>query len=189
MLQQLFILLFKLITEPRKTWDRLAQKEENKNEEFYKNYLYPVFGIIALLSFTGILISVGKFDIQQALKTVIKQITVYFGGFYLASFILSEGVILRFKPTKDPLLIKRFVGYSSALIYVIAMVKSLFPSFFFLLLIVFFSTYIIWQGAIRYLYIQEESLVKFTIIASIIILLSPVAIEFAISLFLPGMKI
>ncbi|MDR1436622.1 MAG: YIP1 family protein [Candidatus Symbiothrix sp.] len=189
MLKELFVLLFRLITEPRKTWERLAQKEEKRNEDFYKNYLYPVFGIVALLSFVGILFSVGKFDIQQALKTVIKQIAVYFGGFYLASFILSEWVILRFKQRKDLLLAERFVGYSSALVYVVAMIKSLFPSFFFLLLILLFSSYIIWQGAIRYLEIQEESLVKFTITASMVILLSPVAIEYAIFLLLPGMKI
>jgi hypothetical protein len=187
MLKQLFILLFKLIVEPGKTWDQLAVKEEKKNEDFYKSYLYPVLGIIALLSFVGILVSGGQFEVQNALKMVIKQIAVYFGSFYLASLFLSEFVMPRFKRTKDTCLCERFMGYSSALVYVIAMIKSLFPAFSFLLLILVYSVYIIWEGVVRYIKMEEENLVKFTVWASLIILFSPVLIEWIINLFMPGM--
>jgi hypothetical protein len=187
MLKQLFILIFSLIADPNKAWEHLAGKLENKNENFYMSYLYPVFGLIALSSFAGVLISAGEFDLQNALKTVIKQIVVYFGGFYLASFLLSKYVTPRFRGSKDALLSERFVGYSSSLIYVVAIIQSLFPSFFLLPLILFYSIYIIWVGAIRYMAIQEKDIVKFTAWASIIILLSPRLIEGVMKLFLPGL--
>jgi hypothetical protein len=189
MLKQLFILLFTLITDPNKAWNQLAEKQENRNEDFYKSYLYPVLGWITLLSFAGTLFSIEKFDVQIALKIVIKQIAVYFGGFYLASIVLSEGILPRFKEAKDIHLCERFVGYSSALIYAVAMLKSLFPSLFFLSLIVLYSVYMIWVGAVNYLKISEEDLVKFTVLSATIILLSPVVLNFLIEWLIPGMKL
>jgi hypothetical protein len=189
MLKQLFILLFTLITEPNKTWNQLAEKQENRNEDFYKSYLYPVLGWIALLSFAGTLFSTGKFDVQIALKIVIKQIAVYYGGFYLASVVLTEWVFPRFRGTKDILLSERFVGYSSALIYAVAMLKALFPGLFFLSLIIFYSIYMIWEGVVSYLKISEEFQVKFTVLSGIIILLFPFVLEFLIEKLIPGMKI
>jgi hypothetical protein len=187
MFKQLVVLLFFLITEPGKTWKQLAEKQEKKNEYFYKNYLYPVLGAIALVSFVGVLFSLEKFDVQIALKIVIKQIAVYFGGFYLASLILSEFVIFRFMETKNGLLCERFVGYASALLYAVAIVKSLFPSLFFLSLIVIYSVYMIWEGAVYYLKIKEEDMIKFTVFSSAVILLTPLLIKQLIGLFLPGM--
>jgi hypothetical protein len=189
MLKQLFFLLFMLISNPNKAWNRLAEKQENRNEDFYKSYLYPVLGWITLLSFAGTLFSIEKFDVQIALKIVIKQITVYFGGFYLASIVLSEWILPRFKETKDIHLCERFVGYSSALIYAIAMLKSLFPSLFFLSLIALYSVYMIWEGAANYLKIREDSMVKFTVLSGITIILSPIVLNFLIEWLIPGMKI
>ncbi|MDR2058099.1 MAG: YIP1 family protein [Dysgonamonadaceae bacterium] len=188
-IKQLLILLFRLITEPNKTWHHLAEKGDKNNENFYKSYLYPVIGIIALTAFIGTLISVEKFDVQKALKIVIKQIGVYFGSFYLSSVILSEFVIRRFTGIKDTLLCERFVGYSSALIYTVAIVKSLFPSLFFLPLVVIYSVYMIWAGAADYLKIKEEDLYKTTIGSSLVLLFLPWLIEVLIELWMPGMKI
>ncbi|MDR2087083.1 MAG: YIP1 family protein [Dysgonamonadaceae bacterium] len=189
MLKQLFILLFALITDPNKAWNRLAEKQEDRrNEDFYKSYLYPVVGLIALLSFTGTLFALGKFDVQIALKIVIKQIAVYFGGFYLASIVFSEWLFPRFKEGKDIHLCERFIGYSSALIYAVAMLKSLLD-WPFLPLIVFYSIYMIWEGVVNYLKVEEENLVKCTLLSGIIVLFFPVALEFLIERLLPNMKI
>jgi hypothetical protein len=189
MLRRLFILLFALISEPVKAWTQLAEKPEGRNEDFYKNYLYPVIGLIALFSFSGTLLSIEKFDVQIALKIVIKQIAVYFGGFYLSSLVLSEYVFPRFNKEKDRFLGERFVAYSSAMLYAIAMLQSLFPSLFFLTFIVLYSAYIIFAGTTNYLKIKEEYLVKFTVLSSIIILLFPGALELLIEWLIPGMKI
>ncbi|MDR0507667.1 MAG: YIP1 family protein [Dysgonamonadaceae bacterium] len=189
MWKNIFILFFGLITEPTKKWDNLAEKNEKDNENFYKNYLHPVFGIIALFAFVGALFETGKFDMQIAMKAVIKQIAVYFGSFYLSLFIMSEFVMPRFKNDHKKLLTERFIGYASVLVYLVAMLRSLSPSMSPLLLIVFYSVYIIWVGAVRYLKMREEYLIKFTVVASIILLLLPISLEQLINLLMPGMKI
>ena len=190
MFKQLFVLLFKMIAEPASTWKQLSEKEEKDNDSFYRNYLFPIMGIIALFSFTGVLIS-HSFDVhvlQRVLKTVIKQVIIYGGSFFILSCALSEFVFPRFDLPKDRMQAERFTGYVSALIYTIAMIKALFPTFFLLEIFVFYTLYILWTGAIQFLKINENLIVKFTIFAGIMILITPFLLSALINLLMPGMK-
>lgn len=189
MFKNLFVLLFNIIVYPEKTWKKLIEETDVNNENFYKSYLYPVVGIIALLSFIGVLISIKQFDVQLALKTVIKDILTYFAGFYLASFCLNKWLIPYFaKEEARMILSERFTGYSSAVIYLAAMISALFPSLFFVQIAVLYSIYIIWKGTIYYLQIEESNWVKFTIFASILIIFTPFLVGTIISFIMPGMK-
>ena len=181
-------MLFRLILQPAKTWADLSEKQEDDNENFFKSYLYPILGLIALLSFAGIFISTKEFNLQLALKTVISQLLIYFAGFYLASYALSEILFRFFQREKDIKLSQRFVGYSSALIYLVSMIQSLFPAFFFLELLVFYTIYMIWIGSFIYMKIAENEQVKFTVWASVIILFSPQLIELIVYLLMPGLR-
>jgi hypothetical protein len=146
-------------------------------------------GIIALLSFAGILMATKTFDVQTALKTVIKQVMIYGGSFYIISYALSDYIFLRYGLEKDKWLAERFTGYASSLIYAVAMVKALFPSLFLLEILVFYTIYIIWTGAAQFLKIKEDVLIKFTIFAGIIILFTPFLLNVLINLLMPGMRI
>jgi len=187
MLKRAFLLISRLMMEPNKTWTELSESKEKDNEDFYKSYLYPIFGIIALFSFVGILIGDKPEFLQTALKAVIKQLSVYMGGFYLASYIMSDYVYPKFKQEKNKLLCEKFVGYSSALVFAVAMVQSLFPSLFFLQILALYSVYLIWVGAIHYIKVDENNWVKFTIHSSFIVLLSPMLILLLIGLLFPNM--
>ena len=190
MFKQLFVLLFKMITESTSTWKYLSEKEDKDNGIFYKSYLFPIVGIIALLSFIGVLMN-HSFDVnvlQRVLKTVIKQVIIYGGSFYIVSYALSEFVFPRFHLPKDHLQAELFTGYASALIYTIAMVKALFPTFFLLEILVFYTIYILWTGAIHFLKINETLIIKFTIFAGIIILFTPFLLNVLINLLMPAMK-
>ena len=187
MLKRAFLLISRLIMEPNKIWIELSENQEKDNKDFYKGYLYPIFGVIALFSFVGVFLGDGKPDLlQTAIKTVIKQMSVYLGGFYLASYLLSDYVYPKFKQEKNKLLCESFVGYSSALVYTVAMISSLFPSLFFLQLLVFYSIYMIWNGSVYYLKIEEDNRTKITIYTSTIILFSPMLIALLIKFFLPN---
>ena len=191
MFKQLFVLLFKIIVEPAPTWKRLSEKEDKENENFYKSYLFPVAGIIVLLSFAGVLITY-SFDVhvlQQAMKTVVKQMVVYGGSFYILSCTLSNFVFPRFNLPKDKLRAEKFTGYTSAFIYVVAMVKALFPVLFLLELLTLYTGYILWAGATHFLKINGNLILKFTIFAGIIILLTPFLLNLLMGLLMPGMKI
>jgi hypothetical protein len=189
MFKQLFLLLFGLITKPVPVWKMLSEKQEKNNEDFCRSYLFPIIGIIALLSFVGGIISSETFDVQKALKMTISQVMIYGGSFYLISFILSNYLFPRFNLENNKFLAEKFTGYSSSLIYVLVMILSLFPGLFFLNILLLYTVYIIWTGAIEFLKVKEDLLIRFMIFASILILLTPPLIGFLITLLMPGMKI
>ena len=190
MLKNLYEQLYRLIYRPAKSWEVLAGEKENikDNESFFKSYLYPVIGIVALLAFIGVFFHQRNFDIQLALKLTIRSTIALFAGFYMASYILSEVMVRYFSKEKCLLKCQRFVGYSSALVYVIYMVLAFFPDSNFLLLFSLYSIYMIWEGAIIYMGISDEERSKFSMVAAAIILLSPIVIERIMFLFMPGMR-
>jgi hypothetical protein len=177
MLKQLYLLLSGLIIAPEKTWRTLAEKHELNNEDFYKSYLYPVVGIIALTSFCSVWIGTRDFQLQIALKTVIKETVAYFGGFYLAAYGLRRLSGKYFGLTSDLQRFERFTGYSSAMIYAVACITALFHFLFFLQIFILYTVYIVWHGAGIYIPVKENYLTKYTIFASAIIILSPSVIR------------
>lgn len=187
MYKQLFILLFELIAYPEKTWKALAEKQDTDNENFQKGYLYPVFGIIALLSFTGILLYLEEWNVQVALKMMIRELLSYFAGYFAAVFALSRLMAKFFKQEPENALNERFVGYASAMVYACAMLYAIFPSLLFVHLFSIYTFYLVWQGAIHYLSVKEEYLTKFTIFASILIILFPLIVRLLLSLMMPGL--
>ncbi|GHT65024.1 hypothetical protein AGMMS50239_23860 [Bacteroidia bacterium] len=189
MLKQLYSLLFGLIAAPAKTWEALAVagKQEPNNEPFYKSYLYPLIGIIALMSFFGVWIGSKDFQIQTALKIVIKETITYFGGFYLAANGLFRLSGKYFGLTANLQSLERFTGYSSAAIYVVACVNALFQSLFYIQIFILYTVYIVWHGSRFYMVVKENYLTKFTIFASAIVILSPIVIRIIMTLVMPGL--
>ncbi len=194
MLKNIFDLLVRLISQPAKAWSMLADKQENDNENFYKSYLYPLFGIVALLSFVGVLLTTpeGQHEslsfnghLQYGLKNCIRLIIITFAGFHLASYILSEVMKKIFNRPGELKLCQRFVGYSSSLVYILILTRSLFPSLFFLYIFLLYVVYIIWEGAIPYMKMEENDQLKFTIWTGAIVLLTPFLIEIIMVSLMP----
>lgn len=188
MFKRVFGVLFRIISKPAKAWSILNEEKDTNNESFLKGYLYPLFGIISLLTFIGEFISKKDFSLEIALKNTIKISISVFLGFYLASFLLNELVTRMFHQGKQIKICQRFVGYSSALIYALYIVLALLPEFFFLRIFIFYTIYIIWEGAGTYMNIDESKKLNFTIFASLIILISPNLIEMIMYMTMPGLR-
>ena len=187
MFKEIFELIYKLILQPGKSWSELAEKKDTDNEQFLKRYLYPVFGIIALLTFIGVLISKKEFDVQIALKTSINVFLSVFLGFYIASFVLTEIFQRVFNQSKQPKIDQQFVGYVSALMYFSHMLLAIFPNLLFFRFFELYTVYMIWEGA-SYLDIQTKDKTKFTLITAAIILVSPYLIESLMFLLMPELQ-
>lgn len=191
MFERLFKQLYLLIIHPAKAWNILVNEREEEiknNRYFFEVYLYPIWGIVALLAFIGVFFHKKDFDVQLAFRLTIKVIITLFAGFYLAVLLLSKALEY-FSIKSNRKLCERFIGYSSALIYVIYLILAIFPDFSFLSLILFYTIYIIWEGAESYMQISEEQRPKFTFIASVIILSSPFIVEQIMTWTMPGMRI
>ena len=152
MYKEIFKLVIALISQPAKAWDMLTRREE-KEDEFLSRFVYPLIGFVTVAAFIGVLFTRKEFDVELALKSSIRTMVASFGGFYLASYLLSEFWQGWFKRGKDLKLCQRFVGYSSSLMFALNIVLMLLPEFFFLRIFVLYTFYIVWEGAALYMQI------------------------------------
>lgn len=201
MFKKLFIRIYRLIAKTTPTWQEVSNEQDRKNEAFYNTYLFPVVGVIALLSFIGMMMPFKSFEISNALKTVLKQVFIVGGSFYLNTFIISRWMFPCVDITPNRTLAERFTGYASALIFALTMLKSLFPGLFFLEILSIYTFYMVWIGAIEYLKIDDEqgycfsflgkkiewaALPVFTFLAGMLLLGMPFFLRFLIEKLMPN---
>ena len=176
-----------IISQPTKAWAVLAKKEV-KQEEFLSRFVYPLIGLMTAAAFIGVLFTRKEFDLQLALKSSIRTLVSAFGGFYVGAYLMNELWQGLFKRKKDMDLWMRFIGYSSSLMFALNIVLTLLPEFFFLQIFVAYTFYIIWEGAGPYMGVEVKIRLKFVAITTVVTLLAPAAIQFALSLLMPGMS-
>ena len=188
----MFINIYKklktIILKPREAWEELNLQEEGQGA-FLSQFIYPLIGIIALAAFLGVLFSQKEFDFEVALKITIRTVIVVAGGFFLGAFLLNEVWKGVFNQSKDILLCRLFVGYASSLMFVLYAFTALLPDFFFLYIFALYTVYIIWEGAVVYMQVDEEYRLKFTVITSFIIILTPFVILHLLRMLMPGFRI
>ena len=188
MVNDIFKRLTGIILKPEETWDDLSKQEE-KQEIFFTHFIYPLIGIIALAAFLGILFTRKEFDFEVALKITLRTVIAVAGGFFLGAYLLNEVWKGIFRQPKDIKLCSLFVGYASSLMFVLYIITALLPEFFFLYIFVLYTVYIIWEGAVIFMGVVEDERLKFTIIASFIVILTPFVIEYALRMLMPGFRV
>ncbi len=177
-----------IVSQPRRAWDMLSKKEE-QGDEFLSRFVYPLIGLVTAAAFLGILFTRKEFDIELALKASIKTLVASFGGFFLGAYLLSEIWQSWFKRERNLKLCQRFVGYSSSVMFALSIILALLPEFFFLRIFVLYTFYIVWEGAEPYMKVEEPVRMKFTCVATGIILLTPTIIGFLLFMLMPGLRV
>ena len=188
MFKKIFTTVISLIFRPSIAWKELSEKRSEDNEPFLSNYVYPFVGFVAMAAFIGILFSRKEFETQIALKSAILAAMTVFGGFFLSSYLINEVWHSVFHRERNMKLCQCFVGYSSSLMFSLSIVLNLIPEFFFLRFLLLYTIYIVWEGAIPFMEVQEEEQLKFVSISTAIIILTPIIIEFALKLLMPGLS-
>ena len=183
-----------IISQPAKTWKELVvdmEKEEAESgkgyEKFLSNYLYPFIGLLTIAAFLSICTR-QEFDIEQALKNSIVTLVSSFGGFYLGAYFLNEVWQGMFKQPKNLKLCQLFVGFSSALMFTLNIVWLLLPDFFFLYIFILYTFYIVWEGSVSFMKVLQAQQMKFSMIATLLIILTPKLIEFILVILMPGLR-
>lgn len=187
MFKDLFSRLISLIFKPSETWSKLKEREEDE-EAFLSRFLYPLIGLVALAAFSGVLFWNSEFNFEIALKSAIKALISYTGGFFLSVYILNEVWQSMFKRPKDLKLCQAFTGYSSSVMFLVSIVLSLLPELFFLYAVILYTPYLIWEGAIPYMEVDENEQIRFSVLASLIIMLPPIIIGYLLFMMMPGLR-
>lgn len=188
MFKAIFLRLVAFIFRPIDAWNALSRKKVKDNDDFLSHFFYPMIGLIALAAFTGMLFTGAEFDFVIALKSAIKAIAVSAGGVFLASYLLNELWGLVFKRERSLKMMQPFVGYSSSLLFVIEIVQAFFPELIFLRIPALYTIYMIWAGAVTYLQVDAHVQLKFTTIASFIIIGTPAIISYLLFTLMPGLR-
>lgn len=189
MFKDVFKTVIALISQPAKAWEALTEEQTEDNEKFFANYLYPLIALVAIAAFLGILFVRKEFNVELALKSSVKSLVSALGGFFLGAYLLNELWVRMFKREKDNKLCQRFVGYSSSLLFVLSIVLSLFPEFFFLKIFIFYTLYIIWEGAAPYMQVKDNERMTFVGVSTVVVLLAPVVIEAVLEMLMPGLRL
>ncbi|MDR3250047.1 MAG: hypothetical protein LBT42_00070 [Tannerella sp.] len=189
MIKELFNIAVTLIFRPADAWKELNGKKTDDNESFLSGFVYPFIGMITIAAFVGILFTRKEFDLQIALKSAILALVSSFGGFFLAAWLLNETLRAMFHRERNMKLCQRFVGYASSLMFSLNILTSLLPEFFILRFLVLYTIYIVWEGAIPYMSATESEQLKFVGVSTAIIVLTPVILEQALGMMMPGLRL
>ncbi len=179
--KELFQRVWLLLSSPAKAWDEIKEEEDGK---LLSAFVYPMIALCGLSLFVGILFGNGwdNFSLQVALTNCCSLFVSLFGGFYLASFLVGQiGVRLfdREESERERALCQKLVGYAMAVPFVLYIMSGLFPSFFILRWILqFYLIYLVWEGAKALMVVAEQKLLTYTILVSVVTLLSPALIGY-----------
>lgn len=195
MYKEIFKWVVAVTTQPARAWGMMVKKEEReaeriedpRNDPFLSNYLYPFIGLLTVAAFLSIFTH-KEFVLEQALKSSIITFVSSFGGYYLAAYLLNEICKKWNWGTYDLRKWQHFVGYASALMFALDMIWLLLPDVFFLYIFILYTFYIVWEGAAVYMGVDDQLRMKFTTVATLLIILAPTAIDKVLLLLMPGLR-
>jgi hypothetical protein len=189
MFKELFELSLLLILRPKEAWGRLRTEEGDGHERFLSRFVYPFVGLVGLAGFAGVFVSRKEFDLQVALKSSILLVTSSLGGFFVASYLLCEAWERYGGRERDFRLCQRFVGYSSVVVFVVSIVLSLLPDFFFFRVCVLYSLYVVWEGMPVYMGVGERERLRWSLVTAGLVVFVPVVIEYVLKVLMPGLRV
>jgi hypothetical protein len=188
MFKKLYKTALFIIFNPGEAWNSLSDNKTELSKGFLSNYIYPFIGLVASVAFISILFTRREFNLEIAIKSSLLSLLSMSGGFFLASYIVSECWVSIFKRERSFQLCQMFVGYSFSLIFSLNIILNLLPDFFFLRLLVLYTIYIVWEGAVPFMNVKADEQLKFVGIVTASIILSPSLIEFVLGMLMPGFR-
>ena len=150
---------------------------------FLNQFLYPLMGITAIVSFLGHFFN--DASLPRALQLAIVEFVKFFAGFYALVYVMKI-----FSTYMLEARIKRFVGYTLALymlfdisIFVIRLFIELPSIVDFLPLLL---AYVIWNSQ-RYMEIPDQKNILYVVATTILFLVIPLSIQKLLYFLMPGL--
>ncbi len=168
-----------LISSPARAWEEIRLKEDRKS--ILSTFVYPMIGLCGLSVFIGSLMSVGwsgPLSFQYAMTRCCAVAVSLFGGYFLAAYLIN-GFCTRFLSMENNLaLVQQFAGYALVIFFLRQIIIGIWPEIYIIaLLLQFYTIYVVWEGVTILLMVEDKNRLRLTIVASILLLLSPEIIE------------
>ena len=117
------------------------------------------------------------------MKQAIIVVVAVYGGYFIASYVLNE-VAEKFSLKKNMPMFKKYVGFSSVVIYLLYLITPFFSNFIILWLLALYTVHILYIGAQYYLKVDKQNHLNFTLLSSAFILFTPAAISLLFSIII-----
>ena len=171
--KELFNRVVLLISSPAKAW--LDVDKEADRKKVLGEFVYPMIGLCGLSVFIGTFIgnTTGVFAFQIAMTRCCATFVSLFGGFFLASYLtnlLGKKMLEREEETD---LNRQFVGYGMVVIFALNIISGLFSISILHWILQFYTVFVVYEGARSLMNVDEKNLTRYTLCASVIIMLCP----------------
>lgn len=167
-----------MISSPAKAWEEIRMEN---TQGVLVGFVYPMITLAGLSSLIGSLFETGigePSSYQFAMTKCCSVAISLFGGFYLAAYLLDSCCIHLFRRQTNISLIQQFCGYSLVVTFLLQIVMGLLPNLGIIsLLLQFYIIYIVWEGSSVLLNTPEQLKLRFTILASVLLLICPFLIK------------
>ena len=178
--KELFRKVVALISSPAKAWEEIVKNTEVEQRLLLPGFVYPMIGLCGLSEFIGAFIG-RDFQpevFQLALTRCCGVAVSLFIGFFLASYLLKQINERWFDNHKSDGEIQLFVGYSLVVTFVLQIVSGLFSILIIHWILQIYTLYVVFEGARCMMKVPENKITMYSIVATLVILLSPTLIDF-----------
>ena len=176
--KELFHRVVVLLSSPAKAWEEISNRKEERL--VLPCFVYPMIGLCGLSEFIGAFIGRDFLPevFQLALTRCCGVAVSLFIGFFLASYVMKLVNERWFDCNKSDEEIQVFVGYSLVVTFVLQIISGLFSILIIHWILQIYTLFVVFEGARKIMQIPEVKLTKYSIIATLVILLSPTLIDF-----------
>ena len=174
--KELFNRTVLLISSPAKAWAEI-EKEDNR-KKVLGEFVYPMIGLCGLSVFLGTFIgnTEGVSAFQVAMTRCCAIFVALFGGFFLSSYLtnlLGQKLLAR---EEEMELNQQFVGYAMVVTFALDIITGLFSISILRWILQFYTVFVVYEGARSLMQVKEKDLTRYSLIAALIIIVSPTLI-------------
>ena len=171
--KELFNRAVLLLSSPAKAWGEIASECDRK--KVMGEFVYPMIGLCGLSVFIGTFIgnTAGVSAFQIAMTRCCATFVSLFGGFFLASYLvnlLGKNTLGR---GDEQELNQQFVGYAMVVTFALNIIGGLFSVSLLQWIFQFYTIFVVYEGARTLMGVEEKSLTRYSLMASVIIILCP----------------
>ena len=173
-----------LFVNTKKTWNVIAA-EKTTSRTIRNTYVFPCICVCTLIVFLTNLLYISERSFELAfLKAFVTGLSLAI-GYFIASKACFWALTKRIG-NKSQDACEIVVAYSFTTIFALKILTSLFPTLFFLQILVIHSAYLLWEGTRAMLNFDEKEQENMILILALILIGSPMIINMLLNLMLPN---
>lgn len=171
-------MVLKVLSAPAKAWGEIAR--QGKGPLVNAEYVFPLIGLCGLSVFIGTFFgSELSGDVFQVALTRCCSVAVaLFCGYFVTAYILCKFTRRVFGWAGEDDTIRLFTAYSMTVTFVIYFLDGFFYNAVLHWFLLMYTAVLVYEGAKHLVRIREEKLMAYTVMATLVIIACPTAIEF-----------